>query len=74
MSEDKLKSIDDKLSVVIKLLAINVVKNKSDLEKIKFLQNFGMTSNEIAPVVGKSPERVRGILHEKKKKGRKNKK
>ena len=71
MSEERLKSIDEKLSVVIKLLAINVVKGKSDLEQIKFLQNFGMTSSEIAPAIGKSPERIRGILHEKKKKQKK---
>jgi len=71
MSEDKLKSIDEKLSTVIKLLAINAVKGKPELQQIKFLQNFGMTSSEIALIIGKSPERIRGILHDRKKKASK---
>jgi hypothetical protein len=66
MSEEILKSIDSKLDVVIKLLAVNAIKGKSDAEQIEFLHNLKMTSPEIGQLIGRSDSNVRLYLTKKK--------
>jgi len=71
MSEDILKSIDQKLSVMIKLLAINSVKEKNEKDQMVFLKQIGLNSTEIGAILGKSPSNVRVQLSAKKRKVKK---
>ncbi len=72
MNEEVLKSIDDKLTTIVKLLAVNAVKGKSEMEQMEFLDSMGMNSSEIGLVVGKSATNVRVQLSlSRKKKNRK---
>ena len=67
MNKDLLKSIDQKLSVMIKLLAMNAVKEKNEKEQMVFLKQMGLNSTEIGAILGKSPTNVRVQLSVKKK-------
>ncbi len=67
MSEDLLKSIDKKLTVMSRLLALNAVKHKPLNEQIELLSNAGMGVAEIASMLGRTPNNVRVQLHRKKK-------
>ena len=71
MSEDRLKSIDQKLSVIINLLAQNVISNKSSGEAIEILINLGMNSIEIGKLTNKDPRNIRMQLSKRRKKGTK---
>lgn len=68
MSEEILKSIDKRLSIITKLLAINAVKGKSAIEQMEFLNDMGMNSHEIGMAIGKTAENVRKQLSLKRKK------
>lgn len=73
MSEEILKSIDAKLTVVSRLLALNVVKGRPLNEQMQILHNAGMSVAEIATTLGRTPNNVRVQLHLMKKKGKKEK-
>lgn len=49
MNEETLKSIDKKLDKIIALLTVQNIQNKDD--KIYSLKKFGLTSDEISPMV-----------------------
>lgn len=68
MSDEILKSIDSKLTVVSRLLALNVVKGRPLSEQMDLLHNAGMSVAEIASTLGRTPNNVRVQLHLKKKK------
>ncbi len=68
MSEEILKSIDKKLSTIVKLLSVNAVKGKSAIEQMEFLNDMGMNSSEIGMAIGKTAENVRKQLSLKRKK------
>lgn len=77
MSEEILKSIDNKLTTIVKLLSVNAVKRKSEIEQMEFLDSMGMNSSEIGLMVGKSATNVRvqlSLNRKKKGKGKKVKK
>ena len=67
MNEDILKSIDRRLEAVTNLIAINVVKDKSLNEQIDILSSAHLSINEIAKILGKSPNNISVRLHMKKK-------
>ena len=67
MNEDTLQSIDRKLSVIIKLLAVNSVKEKKEKDQMMFLKLMGLNSTEIGAILGKSATNVRVQLSMKKK-------
>lgn len=67
MSEELLKSIDKKLTVMSRLLALNAVKSKPLNEQMELLNNAGMSVAEIASMLGRTPNNVRVQLHLKKK-------
>jgi len=71
LSENTLQSIDHKLSVIIKLLAISTVKEKNKKDQMAFLKMMGLKSSEIGSILGISASTVRVHLHNKKKLKRK---
>lgn len=72
MSEETLQQIDAKMSTLIRLIALDIVKGRSFMEQIELLSNAGLTPAEIAIVLGKTPNNIRVQLHHirKKKTGR----
>ena len=68
MSEDILKSIDENIKLVVRLLASAQVKGKSLTEQITLLRNAGMSPAEIATMLGKTPNNIRVQLYLMKKK------
>jgi len=75
MSEELLNSIDQKLSKIIYLLALNTIKDKSSEQTIEFLNNLGLNSTEIGKITNKTPVNVRmqlSRLKRKKKRGKNN--
>jgi hypothetical protein len=72
VSEAVLKRIDDKLSTLIRLESLDIVKGRPFMEQIELLSNAGLTPAEIAMVLGKTPNNIRVQLHyiRKKKGGR----
>jgi len=72
LSEDILKSIDKRLATLTNLVAINTIKDKSLNEQIDILSAAHLSVNEIAAILGKSPNNISVRLHMKKtKKGEK---
>ena len=71
MSEEILKSIDKKLATLTNLVAINTIKDKSLNEQIDILYSAHLNVNEIAKILGKSPNNISVRLHMKKKEGEK---
>lgn len=67
MSEEILKSIDKRLAIITNLLAINAIRDKSVNEQIDLLYNAHLSINEIATILGKSPNNISVRLHMKKK-------
>ena len=67
MSEDILKSIDKRLATLTNLVAINTIKDKSLDEQIDILSSAHLSVNEIAEILGKSPNNISVRLHLKKK-------
>lgn len=67
MEEEMLKSIDKKLGAIIRLLAGNIVQEKSKKDAIITLASFGLDTNAIAEIVGTTPATVTTRLWEQKK-------
>ena len=67
MSESVLRSIDSKLAVILRLLALNIVQDKTLNEKIYLLHNTGMTPAQIAILLDKTSNHIRVTLHSIKK-------
>lgn len=74
MSDDILKSMDSRLKLITKLIAIDVVKGRTFQEQVKLLHDVGMQPSEIAECLGKTANNVRVAVHalNKKKRGDKN--
>jgi len=70
VTEDRMKSIDEKLSKIIMLLALNAVKGKSIAEAIESLNSLGLNSVEIGSILNKDPRNVRSYISQKRKKKR----
>jgi hypothetical protein len=66
--ENILKSIDSKLDMLTKLMALDVVKGRTFNEQVKMLHFIGMSPAEIASCIGKTPNNVRVAIHGLKKK------
>lgn len=64
------ETLEEKMDIVIKLLAMNMVKDlKTDKEKVHFLQkNIGLDSSKIADVMNKTTKELSQYLYEKKSK------
>ena len=74
MDEEVLRSIDNKLDVLIKLFAGNLIQGKNKTEAILTLASFGVEANAIAAIVQTKPSTVYARLSEQKKKAASSKK
>lgn len=64
----KQESLEEKLDYVIKLLAMNIVKDlKTEKDKVNFLQNeIGLDSSKIAEIMNKTTKELSTYLYGKK--------
>lgn len=62
------ETLEEKMDYVIKLLAMNLVKDlKTEKEKVHFLQNIiGLGSSKVAEIMNKSTKELSQYLYEKK--------
>lgn len=67
MDEENLKSIDTKMSLMLKLLALNIVSGKQVNEQISLLHNAGITPKDIAEILGKTQQHVNTTLYKMRK-------
>lgn len=70
MSEHILKSIDEKMKLVVRLLALDLIKGRPLNQQIELLYNASMSTAEIAAVLGRTPNNIRVQLHLMKKKAK----
>lgn len=63
MDEQQFKQLSNKLDIIIKLLALNVVEGKDLKNQVSILSSFGFQPKQIADIVGKTPNHIRVILH-----------
>lgn len=68
MTEKILDSIDNRLKIISKLLALDVVKGRQFHEQVKILHDMGMKPAEIAECLNKTANNVRVAIHALKKK------
>ena len=60
--------IIQKLDIIIKLLAIGMIKGKEVREQILFLHNIGISNKDIAEILGKTQNAVNVTLSQERKK------
>ena len=58
MNEINLKLLE-KIDLLVKLTALNIVKDKDYKEQIELLSSIGLKPKEIADLLGKTPNNVR---------------
>lgn len=63
MNDDQFEKLIERIDVLIKLTALNVLKDKSPKEKVKTLSGLGLRPFEIARVIEKSLNYVNVALH-----------
>ena len=69
MTNEGLESaVLQKMDIVIKLLAANLVKGESPDRQVKLLSDLGMQPKDIATILGKNPTTVRTALHRSRRK------
>ena len=74
MEEEVLKSIDNKLSAIIRLIAGASIKGKNKTDSIITLASFGVDIETIANIVDTTPKIIRTRLWEAKAASKKGKK
>lgn len=72
---DENRLMINKLDILIKLTAVNIVQNKDFKEQVRLLSSIGLQPKEIADILGKTSNNVRVTLStlRKEKKKRKTK-
>lgn len=70
MSEKNLEKIEERLDVIIRLLASKSVEGKSQTESISELEAMGLERNLISEITGASLKVISVRLSEAKKKGK----
>ncbi len=71
MDSAQFEQLNDKLDIVIKLLAANVVAGKSLTEQVVYLTSVGMTPSQIASTLGKPITSITGTTARLRKQGAK---
>lgn len=61
MSKPQFDILVEKLDILIKLTAINVLKDKNKTEQVEFLTNLGFQPKEIALIVGTTRGTVKSL-------------
>lgn len=64
MNNDQFEKLIGKIDVLIKLTALNILKDKSIKDKVKILYGLGLKPIEIARVIDRSKNQVYVTLHE----------
>ena len=59
MGDEILKSIEQKLDSILKLLALQHIEKKPKEEQANILLGLGMTSSEVGKILGKSDSTIR---------------
>lgn len=65
--EDKQQQILDKLDLMIKLLAVGVIRGKEVREQIVTLSRMGISNKDIALILGKTQNTVNATLSQARK-------
>ena len=60
---DENRIMIDKIDILIKLTAANVIQNKDFKEQVRLLSSVGLQPKEIADILGKTPNNVRVTLN-----------
>ena len=68
MSENILRKVDSKLSTLIRLISLDIVRGRPLGEQIELLNNAGLAPAEIAVILGQTPNNIRVQLHQIRKK------
>jgi hypothetical protein len=71
--KDSTYELDRKLSVIVNLLAYQIVQGKTVAEGAPLLKRMGLTLSEIAEVFGSTPNAVKVRINEAKKRSLANK-
>ncbi len=61
MNEINIKILE-KLDLLVKLTALNIIKDKDFKEQVKLLSSIGLQPKEIADLLGKTPNNIRVTL------------
>ncbi len=69
MDDDKLAQIIQKLDLLIKVTALNILAGKILTQQVEALDMAGLTPNQIANVLGKAPNTNTSITSRLRKKG-----
>ncbi|MFH1399444.1 MAG: hypothetical protein ABIG95_05020 [Candidatus Woesearchaeota archaeon] len=73
MDVELLKDISNKLDMLVKLTAFQIVKDQSLKDQVVFLSGIGIQPKEIANILNKSPNHIYVMMNKiKKSKGAKN--
>jgi DNA-directed RNA polymerase specialized sigma24 family protein len=59
---DENRIMGEKMDILIKLTAANVIQNKDFKEQVRLLSSVGLQPKEIADILGKTPNNVRVTL------------
>jgi len=65
------KRLLEKIDVLVRLSALNIIKDKEYTEQVKLLSSVGLQPKEIADLLGKTPNSVRVTLSRLRKNKRK---
>ena len=72
MNDKQFENLIEKVDVVAKLLALNVVSDKKTLvDKVVALSEAGFRPKDIGWLLGKDAQRINDILYKQKKRGTK---
>lgn len=74
MSNEILKSIEQKLDTMLKLSALQYIKDKPKEDQANILLNLGLSSPEVGKLLGKSASTIRVQKKQKKDKKKPNNK
>lgn len=70
MNDEQFSSLTRKLDSITKLLAFNIIKDKTVNEQVDILSKTGLKASEIADILGKTENQVyvtQSLLRKKKK-------
>ncbi len=65
------KRLLEKIDVLVRLSALNIIKDKKYAEQVELLSSVGLHPKEIADLLGKTPNSVRVTLSQLRKNKRK---
>jgi hypothetical protein len=61
-SEDDLRKMSEKIDIVIRLLAMDLIKGRELKDQVRLLDRAGLKPKDIADILGKTPNAIRVAL------------